>query len=349
MLKKKCIAYAAICLISLLILPGCSKRDESGALTKISVKTIQESTPTQIREDITINGKTLVIDAPVELGNISTVSEIKLVFSEDKLNEAVEKLIYSKYPNAIRDSSDPFVTCWVSTAEATHSVFFSADKAGQVSYIDRNRDLECNLCEVEHLLEDEFITGLTPTNMSLSTQEACEVAADFLADYSCFTFSPWNVLAANNDNYNASGYYYISMEAAFDGIPICHKFNPGEIGINAYALLSNEGIFQFEGLLLLEPVEIKPIEQIVQLDDIIGRIKENFSSVFSGELVEIDKISLEYMPEQIDDSSFCLRPAWCFSCIDTRTESDTAGKGIEHKLNWEYVFYADDGSFCGLL
>lgn len=349
MLKKKCIAYAAICLVFILTIPGCSKAGVPGALSKMSVKTIQESTPTHIREEVAADGKTLIIDASVELGDISTISEVKLIMSEDKLSKIVDKLIYSKHPNAVMDISDPYVTIWISDPETVQSAYFSTDKTGQVSYIDRARDLECDLCEMEHLLEDGFITGLTPTNMSLSTQEACEAAMNFLAEYSCFSFSPWNVLVANNDNPNESGYYYISMEATFNGIPVCHKTNPNESGINAYALLSSEGIFQFGGAVLLEPAEIKPVDQLVPLDEIIGKVKASFNLIFSGELIEVDKISLKYMPEQTEDGSFCLRPAWCLSCTDSQTKSDEAGKEAEIKLRWEYVFYADNGSFCGLL
>ena len=102
-------------------------------------------------------------------------------------------------------------------------------------------------------------------------------------------------------------------------------------------------------MLLLEPVEIKSIEQLVPLCEIIGRVKENFSLIFSGDRIEIDKIALKYMPEQTSENTFYLRPAWYFSCTENRTNSDVNGKTEETKLRWEYVFYADDGSFCSLL
>lgn len=348
MLKKKPRVCVAICLISLLMLSACSKSGESEELARTAVETVQRSITKEIKDEVTINGKALIIDAPVELGNILEVSEIQLSFSEERLSRIVDDLIYSKYPNAIKDNSDPYVTNWISSPEAVLSAYLSAKKTGQVDYIDRSRDLECNLCETEHLLEDGFITELIPKGISLSAQAASEVATDFLTEYSCLDFTPWNILAANS-NSSTSGYYYISMEASFNGIPICHKSNQGEAGINAYVLLSNEGIFQFGGMLLLEPVEIKSIEQLVPLCEIIGRIKENFSLIFSGDRIEIDKIALKYMPEQTSENTFCLRPAWCFSCTENRTNSDVNGKTEETKLRWEYVFYADDGSFCSLL
>lgn len=348
MQKKTSMVYVVICLFSLFILSACSKSGEEKELTQTAVKTVQESTPKEIKDETSADGKKLIIDAPVELGNIMKVSEINLAFSEEKLSKIVDELIYSKYPDAVKNSEDTYTTYWCSSADPSTNVSVVADISGRVSYMDKNRDLSCGLSETEHLLEDGFITELTPSNMNLSTQEAVQEAANFLSKYSCFTFSPWNVMAANNSDPDKSGYYYISMEAAFDGIPICHRTNPGELGIDAYALLSNEGIFQFEGGLLLEPTEVKPVEHLVPLDDIISNVKESFSLLFTGDLVKIDRISLKYAPEQLEEGGVRLRPAWCFSCVDSRNETDAAGNENEIKLSLEYVIYADDGTFCAL-
>ncbi len=351
---KKYIAITLVGLLPLLLLTSCkidaNSKSNAQNIEDISQtkENIQVYTPHVIKDEFASQGVTLLIDADVTLGDISTVVMPQLRFSETYMDKMVYDFILRKYPDASMTGSITDQINWSKECDDKLLTSFSVRQSGYLDYIDVENDLSCSLCEVEHLFESNYITDIIPTKMTLSAKEASEKVADFLSDYSCFSFKPWNVLAANNTDSGKSGYYYITLQAFYDGIPVNMKCDQNEGVINACAMFSATEIFQLYGTILLETTDISTIERLVPLENVLDELKNNFYLFSQGETVYIDNISFEYKAQEINDGLINLRPVWCFSCTDIRTKLEPWETVNAMEEKYEILFFADDCTFCGL-
>lgn len=347
MTNKKVLMLIGI-IVSMISVTACkNNQKEISELEKIPITDNENfeigNFPTYITEESESNSRKLSIDAYVEAGNLSGVAEYRLMIDQDKANAMVHDLVYTKYPNAVIDDTQPEGRNWNYRENDRVYVSFTVSDAGYVNYQDYKNDISTSMVDGEHLFEYGYITERVPSNMLIASEEAIKIAREFCESYSDLSFDAFNVTAANNADPTASGCYYIMMQAVYDGIPISTKYEGNGEGIKVLVLLSNAGIFAASGKIPLMPSKSKDIAAIVSLDTLVEKVQTEFALWSVGDAVKINRIALEYFPITNADETITLRPVWSFYCIDTKEE--TQGTVIS---NYVVSYFAEDGSFCGL-
>lgn len=137
------------------------------------------------------------------------------------------------------------------------------------------------------------------------------------------------------------------MQAICGGIPVSIKSDANASGLSTTVVYSNNGIFQVQGSFLFQDYEKREIEQIAALDSILEKFQLDFSAFSEGDTITVDRISIEYFPEQSKEGSYVLVPVWVLDCTDSRTEK-VLGEEKEIRLKYSYMYRAEDGSFYGI-
>ena len=309
---------------------GCSKEQP--------VETAPASTKSQIIsvvEQVMVDGKELSMDVQVAVPDLNNMEEIQLTFDESLLDKMVEELVHSQYPGLEEGTMDGYRDWSVATPGQLEFSLSCQDygfEAGWTGYLDVLRNLNGS-----DMFDDSlnrwtpyYLTPHIPDNMELTSTEAADAFSDFLSSYSCFDYESWNIVACD------AGYYQAQMRPLYDGRPVILDQVPF-VG----ACLSNEGIFEFQGIMVLKEQSRKPIEAAYTLDAAVAQFKEDFADNPKGDRTTLNRVYVGYISESYYDETRSLSPAWVFEYSAVRPHLNT---GEEQTLHYTTVYRMKDGN-----
>ena len=332
-----CLLLSAVLAVS--CLAGCAQQE-----------LIEETLPKQteivsVTEEAQADGKTLVIDTTAEVPDLSSLEEVTLCFDEDLLDTMVEELVHSQYPDLKEGTMDGYRDWSVATEEQLLFSFSCEDEgfqAGRNYYVDVLRDLN-GLDMGEDSLKrwtPYYMTEHIPDKLNMTAAEAAEILASFLGQYSCFDYKPWNVVAVNCPNVpDSSGYYQAQMQPQYDGMPVLIDGVP-----YVSACLSAEGVFTFQGVMVLKEQSRKPAGASMTLEEALEQFKADFAEDPQGNQVTVDRITAGYVAQSHYSGTWTLSPVWIFdSAVRPRPDNQE-----EATYYYTCAYRMDDGSLCAL-
>ena len=330
-MAKKITALFLSALLAVTSFSGCSTQAQPAA------EATQPPAPERVSvcESVELNGKTLTMDVQVEVPDLTSLEEVTLVFDEELLDKMVAELVHSQYPGLEEGTMDGDRDWSVDTPEQLLFSFSCEDhgfEAGRTGYVDVLRNLNGS-----DMFDDSlnrwtpyYLTPHIPDNMELTSTEAADVFSDFLGSYSCFDYESWNIVACD------AGYYQAEMRPLYDGRPVILDQVPF-VG----ACLSNEGIFEFQGIMVLKEQSRKPIEVTMTLEEAVKQFKEDFADDPKGDHTTLNRIYVGYISESYYDETRSLSPAWVFEYSAVRPHLNT---GEEQTQHYTTVYRMKDGN-----
>lgn len=349
-MRKKGISM--LVMLPLFIVTACGRSE--GTLAEIGMelqdmKTITDETAGHVTDRAYQDEKNLVIDADVEIGELEELTEITIRIDEERVQKFINEQIKVEYPEISEDMDETEGRKWSYEKDGQLLLSCTLTETSVTNYVDVLKDVNAPyLDDGEHILEYGYITELNAPGVGLSAEEAAEAAAQCLAEYSSFVFQPWNILAGDRpDESEKAGYYAISMQPVYEGIPVSVKNDSTIPGLSTTVMYSEDGIFQIQGAFMFSVSNNVEIEKIVSLDSVLEKFKSNFSAFAAGDNISVNRITFEYFPQMNDDYSYTLSPVWNFYCSDTRTEVIN-GEEQEISLRYSYLYFAENGELCGM-
>jgi len=184
-----------------------------------------------------------------------------------------------------------------------------------------------------------YITQLEPPMMDITAEEAAQEASAVFSQYSCFTYTPQNIVAFDAEAEGESGYYYIKLQPVYNGILVLDKYVAGSTeyskSIAISAAMSAKGLFSFQGNLLYKEIERAEVEQRLSLKRAVEKMAEDFPIYAIGETVTVTNICAAYcFQASVADGTDTLVPGWAFACIDSAEDSS----GIKQQYTCFYDF-----------
>lgn len=221
-------------------------------------------------------------------------------------------------------------------------IYWGIDKAGteevgwapgDIYYLDVARDQNGEPLDPGHSLEPNYFTQQIPNGMEKTGKEVAEETGAFLENYSCLTFVPWNVCAYQG----SPGLYSMKLKCLYEGKDILGGFSQFSANI------SPEGLFDFQGTLLLKEDRREEIPKPMTLAEAVERLKTDFAGYSLAKTVTIDKIGLQYYGEETPEG-WILHPAWVFSGMESAQQLDCAYESPNPKDEpVAFCYFLDDG------
>ena len=330
-MAKKITALFLSALLAVTSFSGCSAQPEP--VTEATQPAAPETV--SVCESVESGGKTLTLDVQVDVPTLTGLEEVTLVFDEELLDKMVEELVHSQYPGLEEGTMDGDRNWSVDTPEQLLFSFSCEDhgfEAGRTGYVDVLRNLNGS-----DMFDDSlnrwtpyYLTPHIPDNMELTSTEAADVFSDFLGSYSCFDYESWNIVACD------AGYYQAEMRPLYDGRPVILDQVPF-VG----ACLSNESIFEFQGIMVLKEQSRKPIEVTMPLEEAVKQFKEDFADDPKGDHTTLNRIYVGYISESYYDETRSLSPAWVFEYSAVRPHLNTGEEWTQH---YTTVYRMKDGN-----
>lgn len=338
--------------LTVFFLTGCGSSGATVSKNNISlqdVKTALINTPDYVTASLSQDEKELIIDAEVTIGTTESLFEITVKSDEIQVQKFIEEQVKTKYPEISESVNEEEGNReWLYKENGQLQFFCSLSESGSIYCLDVLKDINTPYLDGEHLYEYEYLTELEAPGVTASSSEAAAPLSQFLSGYSSFDFQPWNILAGDRpDDNEKSGYYSISMQPVYQGLPIALVHDSVIPWFSTTVLYSSEGIFSIHGIFLISTSETSEFEKIVSLDSVLEKFKTSFSAFALGDTVSVTRITLEYFPEINTDGSYTLSPVWSIYCNDTRTEIIN---DEEKKIALQYscLYYAENGELCGV-
>lgn len=306
---KRIVLILLSALLAVSCLTGCASQKKAEETMPKAV----EKEIVSVSEDVEANGKTLAIHTTVEVPNLETLEEITLCFSEDTLDTMVKELVHSQYPGLQEGTMDGYRDWSVDTEERVLFTFSCEDtgfEAGRTHYVDVLRDLNGQDVESDELMRwtPYYMTEHIPDKLDMPPEEAAQELSDFLSRYSCFTYKPWNMVAVNcRNDPDSSGYYQASMQPQFEGIPVY-----GHGALQVSACLSAEGVFTFQGIMVMEEQSRKAAQASMTLEEAVAQFQADFAEDPQGDRVTVDQIKVGYLAQAHYSGNWTLSPVWIF-------------------------------------
>ena len=259
----------------------------------------------------------------MEVPDLSGLEEITLSFDDNMLNTMVEELVHSQYPELKEGTMGGYRDWSVATEERLLFGFSVEDEgweSGRTHYLDCLRNLNG-----QHVEEDEhnsftpyYMTEHIPDQLEMTPEEAAETMAEYLEQYSCFSYKPWNVAAVNcRSQPDTSGYYQMRMQPQFEEIPVY-----GHGALQVSACMSAEGVFTFQGIMVLKEQSRKAAEVSMTLEEAVEQFKADFAEDPKGNQVTVDHIKVGYLAEAHYSGNWTLSPVWIFEYNAVRPRPD---------------------------
>lgn len=319
-MAKKTTALILSALFAVTCFSGCSTETAHVAETNLP------SAPEMVSlcESMDVNGKTLTMDVQVEVPDLNSLEEATLVFDEKLLDKMVEELVHSQYPGLKETTMDGDRNWGVDTPEQLLFSFSCDDdgfEAGRTGYLDVQRNLNG-----WDMFDDSlkrwtpyYLTPHIPEALEITSVQAEKVLSDFLRQYSCFGYEAWNIVACD------AGYYQAQMRPLFEGRTVILDQVPF-VG----ACLSAEGIFEFQGIMVLKEQARKPIEVTYSLEEAVEQFKQDFSDDPKGKHTTLNRVYVGYISESYYDETRSLSPAWIFEYSAEEYHHNTGEKWTQH-------------------
>ena len=189
-------------------------------------------------------------------------------------------------------------------------------------------DINSDIMEEEEMSSffPHYITQEHPPLLNISAEEAAEEASQILARYSCFTYSPWNVVAYNAEKEGGSGAYRMELQPLYNGVPVFDQYRTDRDehlqSAKITTWMSAEGMFSFQGNLLLKEIGKTDIAQALSLECAVEKLIEDFSIYAIGKSVYVTGICAGfYLQGTSADNTCTLIPGWAFECRDSAEKS----------------------------
>lgn len=327
---KRIVSLLLSAVLAVSCLTGCAKKEITEETKPVPAKKEIVS----VTEEAQADGKTLVIDTTVEVPDLSSLEEVTLCFDEDLLDTMVEELVHSQYPGLKEGTVDGYRDWSVATEEQLlFSLSLTDDgfEAGRIYYLDVLRDLNGqDMGEDEHHNSTPYyMTEHIPDKLNMPAAEAAETLGTFLGQYSCFDYKPWNVVAVNCRNVpGSSGYYQAKMQPQYDGLPVLIDGVP-----YVSTCLSAEGVFTFQGVMVLKEQSRKPADATMPLEEAVEQFKADSAEDPQGDQVTVDRITAGYLAQSHYSGTWTLSPVWVF-------EYSAVGPTADNRVATTYYTYA---------
>lgn len=263
-----------------------------------------------------VRGTSLTIHAPVpavseqqfhSLGNVTMESDVQLW---EKMGR---ELLVERYPQLEAELSSGNTDIFLSDPEPYRPLLCfscSATGVGQLYFDDYllemgGRDLD----EAGTHHQPHYITSIIPDGMTMTGEEASQAAAELMSNYSCFRFTPWNVVA-HYDQQTGQGCYLVYLQPEYQGIPVYETLS--------YAYYSNQGLFASQGLMMLKETGWEPLSSSLSLEQAVASVVNNIPEASFCDSIQCDIVRLGYV-EQEQEGAVTLTPAWVFECSGTQS------------------------------
>lgn len=346
-------AFAATMSVILLLalFSGCGNRSDYKA-EFIETVPWKDKIPERIEEELSVKKKKLIINAPVSIPEEGGLSEVRLAFSEAQMKDMLEGFFRAEYPEA--ESCDQLnegaLALWVKKDDEELKLSFNVESNGTVGFYNAEKDI---VAQYHNAGNDEQIKVFEeiPAEQEQEARDAGELASKFLEGYSCFSFVPQKIVSYRGTEAEEQAYDII-LQALYKDIPVIAESIDNNPGIYVSARLKNSLIFDFRGRILLEPVDERKLEKVAVFSSVLDFFKEKIASIVEGETIELKNISLCYAPLKTEDGAVLLRPAWVFTCCDTRAKLLAWEKDLGYgpvKKYYKLVFFVESGDFFGII
>lgn len=320
-----------LCLLAAVLAASC--------LTGCAGQEVAEKVPTaqfeketvQVCEEVCSGESTLVIETTVEIPDLTALEEITLCFDDDLLDTMVEELVHSQYPGLKGHPMDGDRKWSVATEEQLLFSLGITDEGwetGRTYYLDCLRDLNGQRAEEDEInsFTPYYMTKHIPDQLEMTPEEAAKTMAQYLEQYSCFTYKPWNVAAVNCRNQpDTSGYYQMCMQPQFEGMPVY-----GHGALQVSACMSAAGVFTFQGIMVLKERSRKAAEVSMTLEEAVEQFKADFAEDPKGNQVTVDHIKVGYLAEAHYSGNWTLSPVWIFEYNAVRPRPDNQEDAMYH-------------------
>lgn len=263
-----------------------------------------------------VRGTSLTIHAPVpavseqqfhSLGNVTMESDVQLW---EKMGR---ELLVERYPQLEAELSSGNTDIFLSDPEPYRpllSFSCSATGVGQLYFDDYllemgGRDLD----EAGTHHQPHYITSIIPDGMTMTGEEAGQAVAELMSNYSCFRFTPWNVVA-HYDQQTGQGCYLVDLQPEYQGIPVYETLS--------YAYYSNQGLFASQGLMMLKETGWEPLSSSLSLEQAVASVVNNIPEASFCDSIQCDIVRLGYVKQE-QEGAVTLTPAWVFECSGTQS------------------------------
>lgn len=326
-----------MCFISLL-LAGCQAGQEEDAETSI-VFNLQDGT-LDASESAPADGSDFTGAAnAVNLTTQIPVYRAEFTRDEEALMQIAKDLILSQYAeNAI--SREGEYEWFVMDGDSLIASFY-CDSDWMLSYLDCINDCNGTHEESEYMATYGYITDVIPNGLDFTANEAGQFLCDFLTQYTdTFSFQTYRVMAENQEDTTAAGYYSTFAQALYEGVPLALDSNANENHVWAYANIGPNGMFSLDGMFLLKETSRQEVE-IIDQNTAQSHLLENYAAITGASEVEIDSIELQYFVDTMEDGSYSMYPVWAFSGTLTFNED-----GYIYTTQASILYYAETGLLC---
>lgn len=288
----------------------------------------EEAQSIRVTRNETVDGRVLQIDAEVTLPDWNTMAAIQLGPDAEKGSRLVEDWILSKYPET-EPVRSAYQTDWmVKDGEELLEALMIDTNNVSVYYLNVTNDINSN-CIEENVISvriPHYITEQCPPMLDMTGEEAAKIACSILEQYACFTYFPWNVVAYNAEAEFSSGAYSMELQPFYNSFPIFDQYRPGKNeriqSCKMAVWISDDGLFSFQGELLLKEIEKTEMKQALSLDSAVQKLIEDFPIYAIGRTVQVTGIcAAYYLKGSSEDDTCTLIPGWAFECTDSAEKS----------------------------
>ncbi len=300
------------------MLLGCFTGCAQAAAAETTGETAYVPETVKISSGASLEGKTLIIDTEVTVPDLGKLEKITLNFDEEAYQAAGKELALAYYPNLKEEHSEDGSRGWREITEEGLGVIFDCwddgFEAGRCyyEYLDNDLNGQAMPGDEGRSFDGYYFTENIPNKLGMTALEAAEKISEELHKYSCFTYEPWSVTACNiREDPDSSGYYSARMKPIFEGRPV---YGPGALYASTH--MSAEGLFAFQGIILLKETGRTEISCAIDLDTAVERFREEFVEVAIRDAVVVDRIAAGYIASSEYDGTWTLHPAWVFEYRD---------------------------------
>lgn len=227
--------------------------------------------------------------------------------------------------------------CWMGYTGGKLQASLGYSSLWSVDYLNVANDMNGILQEEDHLFDDGYMTTKQPEMCTLTPEDAGKIAVDFSMEWSHdLTFYVNRILSVIDED---RGCYMVNTRAEFAGHSITTLAKAYSIAPQIDFHISDDGIFEFQGLFLLKE-QSRASVNLIAVEDVMKNLGTSFVAYSTLSDICINEVTLDYCMETSDNVYFSVRPVWCFDGTGIN-----ASDGLSHAIT--FVYYADSGEFNG--
>lgn len=294
--------------------------------------------PDHIEEEFLVRDVQIILDADVDFEGYDELSKVYLVPSQECAEHICSDQVKNNSEDVDEADSDYGFIWQGKNGQGVTIIVMHYDLDGRISYSDITRDINGST-EDDHSFEYGYITEDIPYGMEKKATVVEKEVVDFFERFTPFEYIAYNICVVNNSDLNI-GYYDISLQAYYNGVPIINK-NVGEnqlySSIQLNAKVSSEGMFSFQGYVCFDVKSIEKVEKTDTFENLVNYFINDTPTITTGSEIKVTRIYLSYLAENKYNSNQYteteLIPVICFNYTDSRVEN---GEEIVAELTAAY-------------